>query len=119
MDAIRQEVLEEFLRLFPLLFSANQNARFCQAVTSSFERRQWKRLSAGLRNAAKMGREKVRGNYFSRLKSEAQTPFNCHRGMIVFQSSFSLLSCLLFALVLGVSVPVYSLLPSFETDRRQ
>lgn len=58
--SIRQEVLEEFLRLFPLLFSANQNARFCQAVTSSFERRQWKRLSAGLRNAAKMAREKVR-----------------------------------------------------------
>ncbi|CAM9342029.1 unnamed protein product, partial [Hapterophycus canaliculatus] len=24
-----------FLRLFPLLFSATQNARFCQAITSS------------------------------------------------------------------------------------
>lgn len=60
VDSILQEVLEEFLRVFPLLFSANQNARFCQAVTSSFERRQWKRLSAGLRNAAKMAREKVR-----------------------------------------------------------
>lgn len=54
-----QEVLEEFLRLFPLLFSANQNARFSQAVTSSFERRQWKRLSAGLRDAAKTAIKKV------------------------------------------------------------
>ena len=55
-----QEVLEEFLRLFPLLFSATQNARFCQAITSSFERRQWNRLSKGLRNAAKMAIDKVR-----------------------------------------------------------
>ena len=55
-----QEVLEEFLRLFPLLFSATQNARFCQAITSSFERRQWNRLSKGLRNAAKMAMDKVR-----------------------------------------------------------
>lgn len=52
-------MLEDFLRLFPLLFSATQNARFCQAITSSFERRQWNRLSKGLRNAAKMAMDKV------------------------------------------------------------
>ncbi|CAM9145069.1 unnamed protein product, partial [Ectocarpus sp. 8 AP-2014] len=27
---LAEEVLREFLRLFPLLFSATQNARFCQ-----------------------------------------------------------------------------------------
>eukprot|EP00903_Cladosiphon_okamuranus_P014927 g13820.t2 len=56
---LAQEVLEEFLRLFLLLFSATQNARFCQAITSSFERRQWNRLSKGLRNAAKMAIDKL------------------------------------------------------------
>ncbi|CAN0109637.1 unnamed protein product, partial [Ectocarpus sp. 6 AP-2014] len=55
---LAEEVLREFLRLFPLLFSATQNARFCQAITSSFERRQWSRLSKGLRNAAKMAMDK-------------------------------------------------------------
>lgn len=61
--AVSQEVLEDFLRLFPLLFSANQNARFCQAVTTSFERKQWSRLSKGLRNAAKMAMDKVSGGF--------------------------------------------------------
>lgn len=56
---VPQDVLTDFLRIFPQLFSASQNVRFCQAITSSFERRQWKRLSAGLRNAAKMANEKV------------------------------------------------------------
>lgn len=55
-----QGVLEEFLGLFPQLFSARQNGGFCHAITSAFERRQWKRLSAGLRNAAKIALEKVR-----------------------------------------------------------
>lgn len=77
LDVIWQEVLEDFLRLFPLLFSANQNARFCQAVTSSFERRQWKRLSAGLRNAAKMAKEKVRGNHCRHVSQPSLSLESC------------------------------------------
>ncbi|CAM9300586.1 unnamed protein product, partial [Ectocarpus sp. 4 AP-2014] len=65
-------VLREFLRLFPLLFSATQNARFCQAVTSSFERRQWSRLSKGLRNAAKMAVDKL-----DRSRSEPHAEATC------------------------------------------
>ncbi|CAM9828639.1 unnamed protein product, partial [Discosporangium mesarthrocarpum] len=56
---LAQEMLSEFLNIFPRLFSMAQNARFCQAIVAAFERRQWKRLSAGLKNASKMANEKV------------------------------------------------------------
>ncbi|CAM9377533.1 unnamed protein product, partial [Scytosiphon promiscuus] len=72
---LAQEVLEEFLRLFPLLFSATQNARFCQAITSSFERRQWSRLSKGLANAAKMAMDKLDRSRFEQ-RSEASSDFS-------------------------------------------
>jgi len=59
---IARQIYERFVELFVTTFSRKQNAEFLDYITTSFEKRQWKRLSQCFRRASKMGLDRFQNS---------------------------------------------------------